>query len=100
VKLRVAQAAQSDLDAIWVYIARDSGSEDAATRVIEQLLGKFHLLASFPKIGRALPSSSLEDVRTFAVGAYVIFYRLHRGTLRVLRVLHASRDAFAEFFAQ
>ena len=38
---RVEIAAEVDLDQIWVYVARESGSIDIATRFVESITDRF-----------------------------------------------------------
>jgi toxin ParE1/3/4 len=95
-KVRIASAARADIDSIWLYTAQNSGT-DIATALVEAFAGKFSLFAQFPGIGRPLDAGRMRDVRTFAIDRYVIFYRLAEGEIRILRVVHTSRDAFAVF---
>ena len=44
-----------------------------------------------PGIGRARPELR-PDLRSFAVGRYVIFYRATREGIEVVRVIHGMRD--------
>jgi plasmid stabilization system protein ParE len=44
-EFRLAPEAEAELDAIWLYIARNSGSIDLATRVVESITERFWLLA-------------------------------------------------------
>jgi plasmid stabilization system protein ParE len=97
VKFRLAPQARADLDTIWIHIARDAASESIATHVVESIVAKFKLFARFPFLGRTLASERHSDVRSFAVHPYVIFYRPLPDEIRILRVIHASRDAFALF---
>jgi toxin ParE1/3/4 len=96
-RIRLAPQARSDLDAIWLYIARDSGSEDAATKVVESISLKFALFARFPFIGKTLGLDKHPEVRTFAAPPHLIFYRPSAEEIRILRVIHGSRDAIAVF---
>jgi plasmid stabilization system protein ParE len=50
---RVAPRAEADLDDFWVYVAKDSGSMDVATRLIDSITERFWLLVCFPHAGRA-----------------------------------------------
>ena len=50
---RVAPRAKADLDDIWFYVVRESGSMDVATRLVDSITGRFLLLATFPYAGRA-----------------------------------------------
>jgi plasmid stabilization system protein ParE len=51
-EFRLSPEAEAELDAIWIRIARDSGSIDTATRVVEGIIERFWLLARYPYIGR------------------------------------------------
>jgi toxin ParE1/3/4 len=96
-QIRLAPQARADLDSIWLYIARESGSQDIATRAVGVLADKFGLFAKFPHIGKSLESELRPHVRTFPVNNYVIFYSVRPGEIRILRIIHASRDAQAIF---
>ena len=93
---RVAPQAESDLDGIWLYVARESGSMEIATRLIDSITGHFLTLASFPFAGR-----SREDLgaasRSFPVGEYVIIYCVEGADVFILRVVHGRRDLEALF---
>ena len=96
-RIRIAQQARADLDQIWIYIAQESRSQASATRVIESIADKFRLLAHYPMIGKSLESEQRPRIRTFVAGSYLIFYSSKDEDLRIFRVIHASRDAFAVF---
>jgi toxin ParE1/3/4 len=86
--------ARSDLAEIWDYIAEDNESRaDAFVDLIDQ---KFHELASHPHMGRSRDELG-EDLRSFPVGRYVIFYRAMPQGVEIIRVLHGSRDLNAIF---
>jgi plasmid stabilization system protein ParE len=55
---RIAPRAETDLDDIWLYVARESASMDAVTRLVDSITERFFLLASFPYLGRARGSFS------------------------------------------
>lgn len=44
-EFRLSSEAETELDGIWIHVARDSGSTDIATRVVERITGRFWLLA-------------------------------------------------------
>lgn len=96
-RIRVAPQARADLDSIWLYAARETGSDAAATRLVEAITSKFALFTRFPHIGKSLGTDRHSDVRTFAMDRHLIFYRPLSGEIRILRVIHASRDALAVF---
>jgi hypothetical protein len=45
---RVAPIAEADLDEIWFYVAKESGSVEMANRVIDTVTDRFLVLADFP----------------------------------------------------
>jgi toxin ParE1/3/4 len=87
--LVVRPRALADLAEIWAYIAEDN--PDRADVFVDLVDTKFQALARRPGLGRRRPELS-SDIRSFAVGRYVVFYLpLSRG-IEVVRVLHGSRD--------
>lgn len=99
-RIRLAPQARADLDAIWLYIAREGGNNDIATRAIGSIADKFGLFARFPFIGKRLESDLRPNVRTFPVNNYAIFYSVKSAEIRILRIIHSSRDAQAVFAAE
>lgn len=73
---RVAPQAESDLDDIWYYVAKESGSIEIASRLIDNMTSRFFLLASFPYMGRSRDEDLGVGSRSFAVGEYVIVYNV------------------------
>jgi len=96
-RIRVTPQARADLDAIWIYIARESGSLRSATKTVNSICEKFGLFAKFPHIGKSLESELRPNIRTFAVGNFAIFYSVRPSEIRILRIIHAARDAEAVF---
>jgi toxin ParE1/3/4 len=80
--------ANEDLVEIWGYIARDSFR--AADRLLETIEEKCQLLAEFPQMGRQRDELA-PGLRSFGVGAYLIFYRIIEDGIEVIRVLHGAR---------
>ncbi len=83
--------ADSDLDDIWCYVARESGSADRADRFIESITDRFFLLSRNPYIGRSRDDLR-PGLRSFPVGQYVIIYRIQDENVLILHVFHGSRD--------
>lgn len=86
---RVSDAARSDLDELWFYIAQDN--PDAADRFIRALVSRFPMLAAMPEMGLQREELAIR-LRSFSIGNYVIFYRLMENGVEVVRVLHGARD--------
>ena len=49
---RVAPEAETELGLIWEYVAKESGSFEAADRLIDSITERFYLIARYPHIGR------------------------------------------------
>lgn len=86
---RVSDAARSDLDEIWFYIAQDDPT--AADKFIRAVVSRFSKLAAMPQLGRQRKELS-PRLRSFPVGRYVIFYRPMENGVEIARVLHGARD--------
>ncbi len=88
-RLRRTKLADADLDSIWLYIAADSVA--AAERQIQRIEAAERRLADFPELGPARPELRA-GLRSWAVGAYLIVYRIDPDALTIVRVLHGARD--------
>jgi len=77
-----------DLASARDYIALDS--PPAAKRQVELVLQAVDILVRFPETGR---SGRIAGTRELVVGRtpYIIPYRLHDGTIDLLRVLHGRQ---------
>jgi len=88
-RYRVSDAARSDLDEIWFYIAQDN--TDAADQLIRTIVSRFPALAAMPLLGRQREELS-PRLRSLPVANYVIFYRPLDIGIEIARVLHGARD--------
>ena len=93
---RLSALAERDLEEIWSYVAEDA-SPTTADRLIDDIIGRFDLLAEQPSMGRARPEFGAA-VRSFAVENYVIYY-CHDGDVLIARILHGRRDQMAAWSA-
>jgi toxin ParE1/3/4 len=89
---RLAPEAETDLDDIWYYVAKESGSIEIADRLIDSITERFYLLASHPHIGRNRDEDLRPGLRSFPVGKYVIVYRVEGQDVLILHVFRGSRD--------
>lgn len=87
--VRYKRAARSDAVAIWRYIARDSPAFADAT--LERFNEKLERLAANPALGTPRPELRAE-LRSLAVGNYVLFYAAVPDGIVLYRILHAARD--------
>jgi toxin ParE1/3/4 len=95
---RVAPQAVADLNDIWYYIAKESGSANVADHLIDSITGRFFLLANHPYLGRARDDDFGSGSRSFPVGEYVIVYCVENGNVLILRVAHGRREIEALFY--
>ena len=89
---RLAPEVETELDEIWYYTARESGSVQTANRLIDSITERFFLLAGFPYAGR-VRNDLRPGLRSFPVGDYVIFYRIAGEDVHILHVVHGRRDS-------
>jgi len=89
---RLAPQAEAQLDDIWLYVARESGSIEIADRLIDSITDSFYLLACHPYIGRRRDADLGPGLRSFAVGHYVILYRVAQNAVLILHIFRGSRD--------
>ena len=95
-EFRLAPEAEAELDAIWIRIARESGSVDIATRVVEGITERFWLLARYPYIGRRRDDDLGPGLRSFPADDYVLIHRVaENDVVLILHVVHGSRDIVA-----
>lgn len=81
--------ARADLAEIWDYIAQDSLQR--ATAFLRELESTFQILAEQPMMGRQRPELG-DDIRSFPMSRYVIYYQPWPDGVGIVRVLHAARD--------
>jgi toxin ParE1/3/4 len=88
---RLSAPAQAELDDIWDYIARETGSADLAERQVNVITDRSYLLAGWPRIGRARDDLR-PGLRSYPAGEYVIIYRVDGEDVVILHVFHGRRD--------
>jgi toxin ParE1/3/4 len=93
---RVSPQATTDLDDIWYYVAKESGSIAVANHLIDSITDRFVLLASHPYLGRSRDDFGIGS-RSFPINEYVIVYCVKEKGVSILRVVHGRRDMEALF---
>jgi toxin ParE1/3/4 len=89
--LAYSRAAREDANRIWLYCADEFGTT-RANGLIDGIASTLaETIAVFPASGRTRPEFG-EGVRSFPVLPYVAFYRVARGRVIIIRILHAHRD--------
>lgn len=89
---RLSLEAETELDSIWFYVAKERGSIELADRLIDAITVRFYLLASHPHIGCRGDEDLRPGLRSFAVREYVIIYRVERQDVLILHIIRGSRD--------
>lgn len=87
---RFTSPASRDIETIIDLIADNSGF-DAAERFLNKVNQKCKNLATFPNMGHRR-DELLEELRSFPVDDYLIFYRPIEGGIEILRVISGYRD--------
>ena len=95
-RIRVSALAEQDLDGIWYYAAKNSGSIDIADRIIDSIAAAFSLFARVPEAGTARDEID-PGVRGFPVGSYIIYYRVIGSYIVISRVIHGMRDQMTSY---
>jgi len=84
-------SARFDLARIWAHHAERVSIQGADSMVqrIEEALRR--IVVPHPSAGRVRPEFG-RGIRSFPVVPYIVFYRVERGRVYVVRVLHGHRD--------
>ena len=77
------------LNDIWLFIASDNPS--IADAFIDFIYNKCELLSESPNIGRKR-DEILIGLRCLVVKKYIIFYRIKKNSLEIVRILNGYRD--------
>ena len=88
-ELQLTAYAKQDLADIWDYLAELN--PDAAHRLIDELISKFHFLSNNPLSGKARYELLL-NLRSLPHKRYTIFYLPLENGVEIYRVLHGARD--------
>jgi len=92
---RLSPSAEAELDDIWYYVAKESGSIEIADRLIDSITDRFYILSRNPHLGRRRDHDLRASLRSFAVGEYVIFYRIEGEDIVIVHVVRGSRNIWA-----
>lgn len=93
--LRLSRRAASDLAEIADYTIAEFGI-DQARRYRDQFQACFRSLLDNPQLGRSAEEVA-PGLRRIRQQAHVVFYRVERDGLLIVRVLHHSMDFEREF---
>ena len=84
-EIRRLHQAESDLDGIWDYIARDAPAN--ASRFLRRIEGVCSIVADNPLVGRSR-EELVPGLRSFPIGNYLLFYIPIEDGIEIVRVCH------------
>jgi toxin ParE1/3/4 len=87
----VSRKVRAELDAIWSHIATESGSLEIADRAVDAITDTLLQLSRYPQLGRQRDDLR-PGIRSLAVGSYLVIYRPQGNNVRILHVVHGSRN--------
>ena len=87
---RISKRANADIEAICARIGTDN--PPAADRLDERIHHAIQMLAQFPRMGHTRADVQDKRYLFWAIGKYVIAYRVEAKELVVVRVLYGGRD--------
>ena len=82
--------AQSDLDEIFRYIARESQSISIAVSHEQKMIDRCHLLADFPLSGVVCTDTDKRQSRRIIHQSYIIYYRPLENGVYVTRIVNSK----------
>lgn len=88
----LSQEADKDLEDIFDYTV-DKFGLDQAIAYVSGFEDVFINLTDNPELGHTR-GEIREDLRSLVKESHVIFYRILKGRIRIVRILHCSRDVF------
>jgi toxin ParE1/3/4 len=84
--VRWTPTALRDLESLHAYISQDNPT--AADVAVERILAAIEALSQHPEMGR---SGRVTATRELVLPPLVIAYRLRRGALEILAIVHGAR---------
>jgi toxin ParE1/3/4 len=101
-ELRVSPEAANDLQKIRQYISAQLDAPVAAQKLVSRILKSMRGLADFPESGPNLSSVlNIEtDYRFQVCGNYLIFYRVEKQIVYIVRILYGKRNYLKLLFGE
>ena len=96
-RIRVSRPAERDLDSIWRYIAKESGSLEIADRLVESITRTFPLFSRSPEAGTQRDEIAA-GIRGFPAGKYIIYYHATKRNIEISRILPGVRDQKSAYY--
>jgi len=89
-RFELSLPADEDLEEIFIYTEEEFGT-DQAVKYLTELEEVFEQLVGNPELGRER-NEIKKGLRGLPTGSHIVFYRILSGHIRIVRVLHGSRD--------
>jgi len=90
-RFTLSESSRIDLDEIADFISQDSPTHAVAT--VRRLRQAMKMLAGASGMGKPCPDLRPDQIRMWAgVHPYLIYYRVDKGPIVVVRVVHGARD--------
>jgi toxin ParE1/3/4 len=87
---RIKAKAQKDLDEIFLYTRKNYGL-DKAEIYVQNILNTFKILGDEPAMA-PLDDELSKDLRKFPIQKHIVFYRIRKNYIDIIRVLHQKMD--------
>ena len=90
------EPAETDLDELYDYIARDAPIY--AEQYIDRILESVAKLTDIPRVGRKVPEADSDDVRELIVESQRVIYGIDEDndTMHILALVHVRRNLAGE----
>ncbi|MBI1389897.1 MAG: type II toxin-antitoxin system RelE/ParE family toxin [bacterium] len=88
-KFFLRPAAETDLEELWNFIAKDSVNR--ADRFVEMIFNQFEKITINPHIGR-IRRELQAGIRSFPFQNHVIYYQVLSERIEIIRVLHDAQN--------
>ena len=88
-RFKLTKLAKQDLDDIWLSIARHN--LERADRMLDDIQERFLLLGRFREMG-VVRENLAPSLRSFPIDDFLIFYRLSKQGIEIVRVLPGKVD--------
>ena len=92
---RLTPVARRDLENIWRFTCGLWNAEQA-DRYVDQFIEAFEVLAGSPRIG-ATCDHVQRDIRRWPIERHMIYFRITRPGVAIIRILHDRMDARLHF---
>jgi len=89
-RIRWTESAVHDFTSICDYIEKH-GSSATARRIALSIHHQVEMLAKFPEYGRTGRKPNTREL-VFNGLPYLAIYRIHEGTVEIVRILHGAQD--------